>query len=265
MSYILDALRKAEKDRNLGRTPSLGDVTSHSGRASSETRGPSTRTLVLIALVLVMLVLAIVLWPRAPVVAPATEVAAVAPPPAASSPPAPAPLERTPAPVVPATDPNVDPGVAAESIDDLLDDSAAVPPPDEPLLDEGATFEAEAPARPAVKPAPVPAPAPVAESPPSAPPVVTAAPAPESNAIASTPAEVPPLRDMPSDYRGAFPELRIDVHVYDANPARRWALINGKKAVEGTALSEGPTVAEIVPDGIVFDFRGRKSLFSLKR
>ena len=76
---------------------------------------------------------------------------------------------------------------------------------------------------------------------------------------------MPPLRDMPSDYRGAFPELRVDVHVYDDNPARRWALVNGKKAVEGTTLAEGPTVAEIVPDGIVFDFRGRKSMFSLKR
>ncbi|TDU25874.1 general secretion pathway protein B [Panacagrimonas perspica] len=262
MSYILDALRKAERDRNLGRTPSLGDVTSPSARAPVSS-GPSRRVLALIGLVLGMLALAILLWPPAPEVATPPPVIAAAPPAAAPvpAPAAPPPEETVVAaqnfPEEPAADPTVGADVAAESIDDLMDDAGAEAPLDANELppDPGVAVAAKPPAvtrTPAVPAEPAPKPAVVAE-----------APAPESEAVPSD--GIPLLRDMPSDYRGAFPELRVDVHVYDDDPERRWTLINGKKAVEGSTLPEGPTISEIRPDGIVFDFRGQASLFPLGR
>jgi general secretion pathway protein B len=265
VSYILDALRKAERDRNLGRTPSLGDVTSPSARAPTS-NGPSKRVLALIALVFGMLALAILLWPDAPE-SPAPPLIAAAPPaptpvpvPAASPPPAVAPSEETAAasqalPEEGAVDPTLDADVAAESIDDLMDDAGAEAPLDtnELPLDESVSA---APKPPSVKRTPA---APVDPAP--TPAVVAEAPAPEPEDV---PADgIPLLRNMPSDYRGAFPELRVDVHVYDDDPERRWTLINGKKAVEGTTLAEGPTISEIRPDGIVFDFRGQSALFPL--
>ncbi len=131
--------------------------------------------------------------------------------------------------------------------------------PELPLEEDVPAAPAAAPSR--AKPAPAPAAPAVVESAPAA---VVDAPAPEPEAAAAV-GDVPLLRDMPSDYRGAFPELSVDVHVYHEEPARRWALINGKKAVEGSTLAEGPTISEIRPDGIVFDFRGRPTLFPLGR
>lgn len=267
MSYILDALRKAEKDRNLGRPPSLGDVTSTTARAPAA-HGPSRRVLALIALVLGMLVMAMLLWPSAPQVAAPPAVPAIAPAPV------PAPVAATPEPTTDTTiamqplpdertvDPTVGADVAAESIDDLMDDQARALSAEEPEL----PLEEDVPAAPAAAPsrakaAPAPAAPAVVESAPAA---VVDTPAPEPEAAAAVD-DVPLLRDMPSDYRGAFPELSVDVHVYHEEPARRWALINGKKAVEGSTLAEGPTISEIRPDGIVFDFRGRPTLFPLGR
>lgn len=264
MSYILDALRKAERDRNLGRTPSLGDVTSPSSRVAAPS-GPSKRVLALIALVFGMLALAILLWPAAPETSAPPVIAAAAPAPApvpapVAAPPAAAPSEETAIasqtlPEERAVDPTVDANVAAESIDDLMDDAGAEAPldPNELPLDEGV---ATAPKPPSIKRTPA---APVDPAPKPA--VVAEAPAPEPEDV---PADgIPLLRNMPSDYRGAFPELRVDVHVYHDDPERRWTLINGKKAVEGTTLAEGPTISEIRPDGIVFDFRGQSALFPL--
>jgi general secretion pathway protein B len=259
MSYILDALRKAERDRNLGRTPSLGDVTTPVIRPPE--RRPTPRTLALIGLVVVLLIVTLWLWPRTPAPAPAPTGAppdVVAGQPAVSAtvspPPAPAPEIPAPAPSPAAVaDGTVDPDVPADSIDDLMDDSEAAAGPSDELA-SGIEEAAPAPRRPGDSPA---------VSQPSSPREDSAAPPPAPEPAAAS--EIPLLRDMPADYRGAFPELRVDVHVYDEDAARRWVLVNGHKAVEGTTLAEGPTVSHITPEGIVFDFHGRSVLFPLNR
>lgn len=248
MSYILDALRKAERDRNLGRTPSLGDVTTPVARAPS--RRLSTRTLALIGLVAALLICTVLLWPRRPASTPTTTAspAPAAPAPiAGAAPPTPAP-EVAVAPPSPGAgaDGTLDPDVPADSIEDLMDEPEAPgPAPDASAALPQTTQETPAAAAPAT-PAESAEPEPIADD-------------------AAAESDVPLLRDMPADYRGAFPELRVDVHVYDDDPARRWVLVNGHKAVEGTTLGEGPTVSRITPEGIVFDFRGRSALLPLNR
>lgn len=275
MSYILDALRKAERDRNLGRTPSLGDVTAPSARRPS--RQPSRRVLALLGLIAGLLVLTVLVWPRHPDRGPtpvAMQAAGAAP--AQGTVPTEAvpvvPPDPWPAPGPASADPALEEEVLAESIDDLLDEPAApvsTPTPvieREPAADPGREPQPEA--------EPGPESAPMAADPASmsvpADPEPTAPAQPAAAPQAAIPVEpaadgFTPLRDMPSDYRAAFPELRVDVHVYDEDPTRRWALINGQKAIEGAPLREGPRVVEISAEGIAFEFRGRTVLIPLRR
>jgi general secretion pathway protein B len=54
----------------------------------------------------------------------------------------------------------------------------------------------------------------------------------------------------------ALPELRIDVHVYATKPSDRFVYINMRKYHEGAVLQEGPTLEHIRRDGVVLNFHG---------
>jgi len=59
---------------------------------------------------------------------------------------------------------------------------------------------------------------------------------------------------------GKLPELRLDLHVYAARPADRYAFINMHKMREGDVTPEGVRVVEITADGAVLDYRGTEFL-----
>jgi len=48
-----------------------------------------------------------------------------------------------------------------------------------------------------------------------------------------------------------LPELHLDVHVYSINAAERFVFINMKKYTEGQVLKEGPTLQHITAEGAV--------------
>ncbi|MEM1263185.1 MAG: general secretion pathway protein GspB [Pseudomonadota bacterium] len=82
-------------------------------------------------------------------------------------------------------------------------------------------------------------------------------------ARASAPVEAPPPEnDLPlfgtlrAEGRLALDELNIDLHVYNADPARRFVFINGARYNEGDTLSSGPRVDRIRRDGIEMSYRG---------
>jgi general secretion pathway protein B len=54
----------------------------------------------------------------------------------------------------------------------------------------------------------------------------------------------------------ALPELHLDVHVYATQPAERFVYINMRKYHEGSVLQEGPIVERIRRDGAVLNFQG---------
>jgi general secretion pathway protein B len=54
----------------------------------------------------------------------------------------------------------------------------------------------------------------------------------------------------------ALPEMHLDVHVYATKPAERFVYINMRKYREGAILQEGPTVERIRRDGVVLNFQG---------
>jgi general secretion pathway protein B len=58
----------------------------------------------------------------------------------------------------------------------------------------------------------------------------------------------------------ALPELHLDVHVYATNPAERFVFINMRKYHEGATLQEGPTVERIRRDGVILNYQGLRFL-----
>jgi general secretion pathway protein B len=54
----------------------------------------------------------------------------------------------------------------------------------------------------------------------------------------------------------ALPELHLDVHVYATKPADRFVYINMRKYHEGNTLQEGPVLERIRRDGAVLNYQG---------
>jgi general secretion pathway protein B len=54
----------------------------------------------------------------------------------------------------------------------------------------------------------------------------------------------------------ALPELHLDVHVYGTKPADRFVYINMRKYHEGNTLQEGPVLERIRRDGVVLNYQG---------
>lgn len=240
MSYILEALKKAERDRHAGQAPAVDEALRPN--AAPRRRNPqSEQTIRVVAIAVACVAIAGfgALLLRRPAAAPQTVAVQPVQQPAATMPAAP--MYEEPAPAL-RVDPerllalesgmvNEELGEPAASLDELVDDSSSR----------------------------IPSPAPAAAATAAPVPVIAA---PAANEFAEPP-EPPPVRllkDMPSSYRAEFPKLSIDVHSYDDNPLRRFVLVNGRKYRETDTLVEGPRIEEIVPEGVVFEHRGSKVL-----
>jgi general secretion pathway protein B len=67
------------------------------------------------------------------------------------------------------------------------------------------------------------------------------------------------LQSLPnfSDIAG-LPSLHLDLHVYSPSVPERYAFINMHKVHEGDVLPEGPRVIQITHEGVVLDYRGQE-------
>ena len=227
MSLIFDALRKSEAERRLGQAPTLTSV------GPWETRRRSRAWLPWLLVIVVAAIGGVGWWQGQHAKAPAV----VAAPPAAK-------------PVAPASAPRVETPPAPAPV-------VATPPAPAPVVAKP----------PAPKPAPAKAelkPEPKVEAPPApvAPPAplpVAAAPAPVAPPPAS---DVPELGELPSAFRQSLPPMKLTLHYFNAEPARRFVLINGVRAIEGQPVEGGMTVVEIRADGVVLEFRGTRFFLS---
>lgn len=59
---------------------------------------------------------------------------------------------------------------------------------------------------------------------------------------------------------GALPELNLELHVYSPTASERFVFINSSKYVEGQTLAEGPRLGAITQDGAVLVHEGRSLL-----
>ena len=263
MSLILDALKRAERERHAEHSAALEELPP-SRQPRAVRRWGRWLGLALLALVTVAVTVSVVRQRSRPAPAVAARPAPAAPRPAAPTPQAtaPAPIPARPAPtVIPGTE-----GVA--SLDDLTQGTAEDLPPVTAMPTEPAATEPKpAPAEPAAQtqtemgtetevetvaaPQEQAAPPPAEPAPSAMPPALTQQ------------APVRKLREMPPDYRADFPALTVEVHVFE--PGRRFVMVNGRRYREGERLAEGPQIVQIVRDGIVLEYRGEQVLYPLGR
>lgn len=227
MSYILEALKKSQAERQLGELPSIHapQVQLQGGMAaSSARRGPVWLALGGITLA----VAAALLWWQpwqapAPVPAPVPVLAAVVPPP---TPPAAAPKP-------------VPQAIAAPVVAAAVTAPAAAPAP---LPGAKPAPQREAPPAPAVVPAPaMPAPVPAPAVP---------APAPAGDEA------VPGMRDLPEPIQRQIPPIAIGGYIYSKNPADRLLLIDKVLRHEGEELAPGLVLEKLQPKAAIFSFKG---------
>jgi general secretion pathway protein B len=221
MSYILEALKKAQAERQLGNAPTL-----HATQPvpAAEPGAAASRKPLFIGLgagALVVAAGALLVWQRVP--APAA--VPVATPPATGIAP---PAMRTPA-AAP---------LAAAAASTTLEVSA--PPAPAP---------ASRPAHAAHVPADVPAAAPVpaAVSPRRA---MTPAPAPSADD------GLPFLQQLPDAIQRDVPRVAFGGYMYSANPADRLLLVDKALRHEGEEVAPGLVLEKLLPKAAVMNYRG---------
>ncbi|MGH1536878.1 MAG: general secretion pathway protein GspB [Gammaproteobacteria bacterium] len=76
---------------------------------------------------------------------------------------------------------------------------------------------------------------------------------------------VPSVRDLPESSRSRLSQYEVNVHVYDDEPIRRFVLINMDKYKEGDRIANnGPLVEEITSAGVVVDYGSGRALLPPK-
>jgi general secretion pathway protein B len=218
MSFILDALKKAEAERQRQTGPTLLEV-----RVTAPRRRFPLWSMIIGGLLAINMLLLVIFALRRPAISapqsmPAAAVAAPAAAPVAAPPAAALPAAVVPAAPVPAAPPVASPvaspiAAAAASAADTSANPLAGP------VANAADLEPALPAR---------------------------------NADADDTQEPPSL----SEISGEMPDLRLDLQVYAARPANRYALINMHRVHEGDVLPEGPRVLAIERDGVKLSYRG---------
>jgi len=246
MSYILDALKRADTERERGNVPGL-----HTRQLATPTGPtvPGARSSLWLAVAAAVALggIGVGLWvwqtpadtPRPVVLKPVVVQPPVnAPPPVAAMAPG----------IAPGSTPALTATPAA---------TAALPP----TVSAPPTLAAALPVMPAtVKPRPEPtraAPAIAAPAPPKAevkPDPITPAVAPATVALTA----VPLLSDLPEDLRRQVPALTITGAVYSENPAQRVLLVNNVVLAQGALAAPEVKLEEIQARSSVFSFRGTR-------
>ena len=84
--------------------------------------------------------------------------------------------------------------------------------------------------------------------------------APPAPAVPAATQPVPFLFELGDATRRALPPLKLNMHVYAPEPARRFVIVDGTRAVEGGTITSELEVVEIRADGVVLAFRGERFL-----
>lgn len=254
MSFILDALKKSENERQRTIGPSLTDAPLRQHRIDRP-----WWALVVGALLIVNLGVLLIVLTRdneQPAPAAATIAPAVAAP--ATTMPAVNVPTRPPTPVArpqPGNSSATAVSPAVRSLAEEADDGYA-----DAYLADGEAFDA--PSHPDLAVAAKVPPGPSIVRQVEAPAVAPLAPGAAASAarLANESTESLPTLNALTATGVALPDLHLDIHVYSAKPAERFVFVNMRKYHEGDTLSEGPTVERITPDGTVLSQQGQRFL-----
>jgi general secretion pathway protein B len=70
--------------------------------------------------------------------------------------------------------------------------------------------------------------------------------------------EVPWLSSLPQAFRSSLPPLAVNIHVYSPDRSQRILYINNRPVQQGGRVEGGAVVEEIVHDGVVLQYRGQR-------
>jgi general secretion pathway protein B len=254
MSYILEALRKADAERERGAVPDLHAQLLPAAPPDDEGEAHPGRRWGMPVLVALLVSLALMAWLSLRQGAtPST-----APPP--------------PTQVMPSAAPALPP--VATAVQPLSSVQSA--PPVQPSASQPAAFAqvpgprpVPAPARAPVKtesrrvaPIAPPTAAPRAEMPvPRAAPPTAKASEPQAapkGELAAPAARLPALSELPEDLRRQMPPLTLGGSVYSTQPEKRMVIVNGQVFLEGATLAPELRLEQIRPKSAVFSIRGQR-------
>ena len=71
---------------------------------------------------------------------------------------------------------------------------------------------------------------------------------------------LPTINEVTLTGAQALPDLHLDVHVFATRPAERFVYVNMRKYHEGSTLQEGPTIERIRRDGVILSYQGLRFL-----
>jgi len=71
---------------------------------------------------------------------------------------------------------------------------------------------------------------------------------------------LPTINEVTLTGAQALPELHLDVHVFATRPAERFVYVNMRKYHEGATLQEGPAIERIRRDGVILSYQGLRFL-----
>lgn len=227
MSYILDALKKADQERTLGEVPDL--EAAHWGERHTQR---SYRWVWLLGgLLLINGVLLLMLFGVDHTGPSGSDGLA---------------QQRESVPVKPATREPVQTSQPRELVrprEPVYVPPKSVKPP--------ATKVRQVPVTPAAAVVNQPQPAAAAPSPVFVPP-----PAPAPAPVKAS--GVPEWNELPLEFRSGFNLPHIDVHVYSDEPGRRFILVDLQRFREGETLDSGAVLEEILPDSIQLYYQGTR-------
>jgi general secretion pathway protein B len=222
MSYILEALKKSQAERQLGAVPTIDTAPIYGSAGPAPLNKPLWLALGALALLLLLL-LALLLWraPHAPVlIPPAAPIGAVQAP---QSEPAPE-LAKVPKVASKAAEaPRAAPELAKAPKVAPKAAEAAVPDKDGAAL---------------------------AKAPQPAPPVPPVPP------VAATEARVLALRELPEPIQRQIPALAIGGYIYSKNPADRLLLVDKTLRREGEEVAPGLMLEKLQPAAAIFNYLG---------
>lgn len=84
-----------------------------------------------------------------------------------------------------------------------------------------------------------------------------------SGVVRATSSGLPTYQDAAAARGANIPELRLDLHSYSSRPDERFVFLNMMKLHEGDTLPQGVHVESITPDGVILSYQGAK--FVLQR
>lgn len=241
MSFILDALKKADAERHLGQMPGIHTQQTPALELPNRTASPYAKlypAVPVAAAIALAAAIGILFWQAAKEETPASVLAST------SSPVAPAPAR--PAPAVP-TPAEPEPEPAKEErleTEPLIANELPVPPPlpePEPVAKQEAAPSTKAPA--ARKPA-------------------SAALANKEAVTADAPAKsaapqprIMSMNELPADVRSELPPLAVKGSMYSDNPANRILLLDKRLLHEGDEIAPGLVLETLMPKAATLRYK----------